>query len=763
MADETVSIRFDGTASGLLAAAHQVSNALHGVQGQTQQMSKTTMAAGVAMGTAFAMIAQKALHFAKDAFGAFNTVAGEVRKMQGILGGTAEDMSRLRFAGYEVGVSSQVLIKSMSLLSAHIKTNDDKWKQLGIAATDANGQLKPSIQLIGEVADKLNGMGKGLERTATAKELFGRGFATLNPLLARGSEGIAKFAEEADKMGLTLSQKDVQGAKAFKEATMAMKASIEGAEVAVGRALTPTLTFLAGVITEVVMGIRNFLNSTSLLGTIVRDAGIAVAFLVGMIVEYMAISKIVGILATVWEAVAVAIGISTVATEGATAAQWSLNAAMDANPVGVVILGIQLLVAALFILVKKFEPVGTAITWLFKMMGMVAGKGIAIVVKYLEFLGIGYINLARIAVKAGEIITGNRFWKAIFGGGANKSVKGALDAMDAFEAKFKSIADGIASTAWNKGGDIGEKLGAGIVNGIKNFKLPSFKAPDLKGNITPDPFTPTEDTSAKDKAEAAEKARLLKLENDTKDYWEKRINMAKDAFDVAKGYADKAKEDMAQIAKDVTNSITSGFDITALTASSFAKYLGADALVASFRKKLADAKEFVSDLRLLKNQGLPVEMLQQIAAAGVEGGLDTARLLVGNTGAIEELKGLQVELNTASADAGEIVSTAVMGQTVTSTAGVQAEKRAELTNEERGAGAAGVVVNETQNASGGINITVQTATNASPSDIADAIAFSIVTNTPAVTPTASFDDFSGVDFSGIDLSGFSVGGLATFV
>jgi hypothetical protein len=621
---------------------------------------------------------------------------------------------------------------------------------------------------MGEVADKLNVMGKGLERSATAKELFGRGFYQLNPLLLKGSEGIAKFAEEADKMGLVLSQKDVEGAKKFKEATMAMKASIEGAEVAVGRALTPALTVLSGVITEAVVGIRTFLNSNSLVAQIVRDVALGVGVLVGMIVQYMAISKVMGFVATIWETVSAALGITAVAEEGVAAAQWSLNAAMDANPIGVIVLALEVFVAALIILVKSFKPVQDALIWVFTLIGNVGGKAIAIFVKYLEFMGVAYINLARIAVKAGEIITGNRFWKAIFGGGANEAVKGALDAMDSFEAKFKSIADGIAKNAWDNGGTIGKNLGQGLVNGIKNLKLPSLKVPKTADKVDNGLGMPdislldsTPDNSAA--LAAAEKAALEKKLEATKDFWEKRIKIAKDAFDYAKGIADKAKADMAQIASSVAQSITSGFDITALTQSSFAKYLGADALVASFRKKLTDAKEFVADLQALKAQGLPVEMLQQMAAAGVEGGLDAARVLVGNTGAIQELAALQAELNVASGQAGETVSVAVKGQDVLAATSAQTTARAGLTAEERDALAAGVVVNETTSANGDVNITVQTVTNASPSDIADSIAFAIITNTPAVTPTATPVDLSNVDWSNFtpDLSGFSAAGIGT--
>lgn len=766
MADETVTIRFDGTADGLLAAAKQVSGALGKVSDNTTIMAKKSVTSGVIMAGVFTTLAASAIKMSKDVIGSFGSIASETRKMQAVMGGSAEEMSQLRFAAEEIGVSSSSVTRGFALLSSHLVKNDDAAKKLGVSYKNLDGSLKSPTVLLGEVADKLNTVEKGAEKATIAKQLFGRGFAELLPLMSQGSKGMAELAKEADAFGLTLTQKDLVAAKQFSMAADALGDGLKGLAVTIGSAIMPTLAAFAILMEDTVKKIRAFFVSNSALVTGVKIFAGVIGIATLALGEYLIISKVVALTEAAFVYVKGALGavtaVATVATEGATVAQWGLNAAMDANPIGVVILALQLFVGALIIMVKKFEPVRKALIWLGELFGTVIGKGVSIAVRVIEYFGLGWINLVRIVVKGAEVMTGNRVWKTLFGGEANKNIKGALDALDDFQAKFVTIVNKISDTAWNKGGDIGKGLATGIVNGIKNLKLPSFKMPTTDtGDTTPMPDIPDDTTSS----EAKEKAAFEKKLEATKDFWEKKIRTAEDVFKTAKAIADKAKEEMRQIAENVGRSVSSGFDITAITASSFAKYLGADALIASFRKKLTDAKEFVVALKSLKSQGLPVEMLQQIAAAGVEGGLDTARLLVGNAGAIEELKGLQVELNVAAGEAGETVSTAVMGQTVSSTQGAADIARLNLTAEERGAGQAGVVVNETTNANGDINITVQTVTNASPSDIADAIAFSIITNTPAVisTPSTSetFSDLGGLDLSGINFGGFSAVGVGT--
>ena len=739
MPDQTISITFTGSSASLVQAANQVTHALQGVQSNAKQMGAATQAGATAAGMAMVELGKKALSMAKDAIGSFSSVAGEVRKMKGIIGGTAEEMSRLRFAGQEVGVSADTITRSYRLLSTHMVQNDKYAQLLGVSYKNLDGSLRAPVDILGEVADKMNAMPAGMERTTLGAKLFGRGFSEINPLLRQGAEGMKKFAEEADILGFTMSEKDLEAAKQLKLATKLLHAVMEGAFIEIGRVVVPILAVIAQSLSKTAVKIREFINHSDVLKTTLKVLGGVILGVAGAVLvykTYMIAAKVatvvLGAAQAVWTGIQIiAIGV----TEGLTGAMTALNLVFNANPIGLVVVAVIALIGVFIFLVKKFDIVGQAVTAFFKFIGTVAGKGVEYFVKYLQFLGIAYINLARIALKAGEIITGNRFFKAVFGGGANKSVKGALDALDSFQKKFTEVTDGIAKTAGKKGGEWGEMFGKGLVNGIKNLKLPSFKMKDKgdSGDVFDPDFTPDDGTGKDKKKDKTEEVKtdLQQRLDAVKEYWSERVKAAKEAYDEAKSVADQAKSDMANIASSVAQSITSGFDINALTQSSYAKYLGADYLLAAFRKKLTDAKEFVGALQSLRSQGLPVEMLQQIASAGVDGGLDTARLLVGNSGAITELRGIQAELNSAASAAGATVSEAVMGQTVLTTSAAQGTARTNLTAEQEAARLAGATVTETTSARGDINVQVDVRTDADPQYIGTSVAWAIATQTPA--------------------------------
>ena len=47
-------------------------------------------------------------------------------------------------------------------------------QKLGIAVNNADGSLKPSDQLLGEIADKFQDLPNGPEKAAVAMDIFGR-------------------------------------------------------------------------------------------------------------------------------------------------------------------------------------------------------------------------------------------------------------------------------------------------------------------------------------------------------------------------------------------------------------------------------------------------------------------------------------------------------------------------------------------------------------------------------------------------------------
>jgi hypothetical protein len=142
--------------------------------------------------------------------------ADALGKMAQAAGTTTETLSVLNYAAQLSNVSTEDLVKGLEKLSASaFKAQNGNvqleriFGRLKISVTDANGKLKDSGILMEELAVKFAKMATSSGKTALARELFGKGGATLIPLLNQYGEEQEKVNEEAHRFGLVLETSTV--------------------------------------------------------------------------------------------------------------------------------------------------------------------------------------------------------------------------------------------------------------------------------------------------------------------------------------------------------------------------------------------------------------------------------------------------------------------------------------------------------------------------------------------------------------------------
>ena len=122
---------------------------------------------------------------------------------------TSEAYTAMAYAASQVGVTTEDLNTSLSKMSVNLgKAITDGGKaagafsQLGLKANElANMPIEEAFK---KIADALNQVDNQFVKASMAAEVFGKGFKSIMPLLAEGSSGMAKLAEEARKMGLII-------------------------------------------------------------------------------------------------------------------------------------------------------------------------------------------------------------------------------------------------------------------------------------------------------------------------------------------------------------------------------------------------------------------------------------------------------------------------------------------------------------------------------------------------------------------------------
>jgi len=141
-----------------------------------------------------------------DRGGAFDDMSKKI-------GVSIESLSRMDIAATVSGVSLQLLGNSFKKLSINMveaasggEAQAAAFAALGVSVTDASGKVRDSEEVLLDLADAFSRAEPSAQRTALAMEIFGKAGAEMMPFLLEGKEGLGRFAEINDKLGLTLQR-----------------------------------------------------------------------------------------------------------------------------------------------------------------------------------------------------------------------------------------------------------------------------------------------------------------------------------------------------------------------------------------------------------------------------------------------------------------------------------------------------------------------------------------------------------------------------
>jgi len=248
--------------------------------------------------------------------------------------GAAEDLARFKHISLEQATKALTMAQTGSQRAL---------KQLGLTVqpvTTAQDKLKIALRnQITTIREHYASMGK-LSNAQKANEQAAIDNATASEKTRLAYAKVTDTQVTAGKITDLLSQKLHGQADAYSKTAQGgvavMHANVESLEENLGNALLPAITNVSGKL-------------AALTGFFAEHAGVTkvlVGVLGGLAATLLAVSayqKLAAAATTIWSGV----------TKAATAAQWLLNAALDANPIGIVVIALAALGAALVIAWEK--------------------------------------------------------------------------------------------------------------------------------------------------------------------------------------------------------------------------------------------------------------------------------------------------------------------------------------------------------------------------------------------------------------------------
>ena len=161
------------------------------------------------------------------------------------LGVTATEASVFGFALEEAGVSSDAVAMAGKRLTMALASGGEKFRSLGIATKDANGEFKDTKTLMLEVNERLRGYKEGTDRNIEAQKIYGRSYQDLSKFINNFSYDEDEARKKAQALNLVVSQESVDATKQYVQAKRGLDAVMKGVERTIGEALLPRLTAMA--------------------------------------------------------------------------------------------------------------------------------------------------------------------------------------------------------------------------------------------------------------------------------------------------------------------------------------------------------------------------------------------------------------------------------------------------------------------------------------------------------------------------------------
>jgi lambda family phage tail tape measure protein len=175
-------------------------------------------------------------------------VGDEFFKLSQKTGVSVEALTALDYAAKLSDVTTEGLTKALQKLSVAMfdtQINGEEGsaalKALGVSATDAHGQIRPTEAVLLDLAEKFARMPDGADKAALAVKLFGKEGLAIIPFLNQGREGISALMEEAQRLGLVMSEDVARASEIFNDNLTRLSAIFEGVQRQIGAAVIPIL------------------------------------------------------------------------------------------------------------------------------------------------------------------------------------------------------------------------------------------------------------------------------------------------------------------------------------------------------------------------------------------------------------------------------------------------------------------------------------------------------------------------------------------
>lgn len=202
-------------------------------------------------------------------------------------GFSVEELQKMRYASDIVDVSMDQMTGSIQKMTKQMSSGNSAFEELGVSIYDANGNMRDASDVWHDSIKALSEIDNETQRDALSMEIFGKSAMDMAGIIDDGGESLNALGQEAEDLGLIMSQDMVDDANEMQDAIDRMKGRTQQAFLKMGstlaKTLVPAFDKLVQIVTKVVTWFANLDGGTQkviliIAGLVAAIAPLATAF-----------------------------------------------------------------------------------------------------------------------------------------------------------------------------------------------------------------------------------------------------------------------------------------------------------------------------------------------------------------------------------------------------------------------------------------------------------------------------------------------------
>ncbi len=156
-----------------------------------------------------------------------------------ITGVSTEMLQAWDYAAPLIDTDAETIKGAMVKITKAMGDSSEKFAELGVSITDADGNLRSAQDVFWDVVDSLGEIENATERDIAAQDLLGKSYGDLTPLINSGRDAMDSFYKEAEAVGYILSKDQVEALGAVDDSYQRLQLTIEGVKRQVAADFAP--------------------------------------------------------------------------------------------------------------------------------------------------------------------------------------------------------------------------------------------------------------------------------------------------------------------------------------------------------------------------------------------------------------------------------------------------------------------------------------------------------------------------------------------